>query len=306
MTTAAPARTPAPARRWRPRALTGGRATGLIPAVVPAVFVVVAFLVPLAGLLVLSLRPTDSLNIPLDGFTLDQYRQVLTTPYLSGSLTESLSLAVRVSLTCLVLAFPVAWYLARTPSGWRKTVVFTITLSPLLTSEVVRSFGWRVVMSGEGPVNRTLQALGLIDASLPLLRSPWTVFLAVVHVLLPFAIIALTASLKGIDDAVLRASADLGAGAVRTFRSVVLPLATPGLVAGGVIVFSLAMGIYVTPLLVGGANQPLAGLRVRDEALVTFNQPRAAALSFVLLIVTLAVVGIATALSRLADRSNRG
>lgn len=285
--------------------LTGGRTTGLLPAVVPTIFVVVAFVVPLAGLLVLSFRPTDAFNLPLDGFTLTQYAQVFTTPYLYDSLLESLSLALRVSLTCLVLGFPIAWYLARTPTGWRKTIVFTITLSPLLTSEVVRSFGWRVVMSGEGPVNRGLQALGLIETSLPLLRSPWTVFLAVVHVLLPFAIIALTASLKTIDDAVLRASADLGASGFRTFRSVVLPLSTPGLVAGAVIVFSLTMGIYVTPLLVGGANQPLAGLRVQNEALVTFNQPRAAALSFVLLLLTLTVVGIVTALSRLADRSNR-
>ncbi|MBO9569350.1 MAG: ABC transporter permease [Cellulomonas iranensis] len=288
------------ARRW-PRVRPG-----VVPAVLPTVFVLVAFLLPLAGLLVLSLRPTDAFNFALPGFSLRQYREVLTTPYLYRSLLESLSLAVRVSVTCLVLAYPVAWYLARAAHGWRKTLVFTVTLSPLLASEVVRSFGWRIVMAGEGPVNRTLQALGLTDASLPLLRSPWTVFLAVVHVLLPFAVIALTASLGAIDDAVLRASADLGASAAQTFRRVVLPLSAPGLVAGAVIVFSLTMGIYVTPLLVGGANQPLAGLRVQSEAMVTFNQPRAAALSFVLLLVTLVVCAVVTAVGRLAERGTRG
>ncbi|WP_322785394.1 ABC transporter permease [Cellulosimicrobium cellulans] len=297
-----------------PSTATPGRTTraprretrGLVAAVVPTAFVVVAFLVPLAGLLVLSLRPTDAMNNPLPGLTLQQYREVFTTPYLWGSVVESLWLAVRVTGTCLVLAFPVAWYLARSTSAVGKSLVFVVTLSPLLTSEVVRSFGWRVVMAGEGPVNVALQALGLTDESLPLLRSPWTVFLAVVHVLLPFAVLALSASLGAIDTSLLRASADLGASPLRTFRSVVLPLATPGVVAALVIVFSLSMGVYVTPLLVGGANQSLAGLRIQTEAMVAFDQPRAAALSFVLLTVTLAVCGLVGLLGRAAERGRRG
>jgi putative spermidine/putrescine transport system permease protein len=112
------------------------------------------------------------MNNVLPGFTGAQYAEVFGTSYLWGSVVESLWLAVRVSLTCLVLAFPLAWYLARSTSSVGRSLVFVITLSPLLTSEVVRSFGWRVVMSGEGPVNVTLQALGLVDESLPLLRSP--------------------------------------------------------------------------------------------------------------------------------------
>ncbi|WP_020014861.1 ABC transporter permease [Promicromonospora sukumoe] len=278
---------------------------GHVAAIVPTAFVVVAFLLPLIGLLLLSLRPTDTMNNVLPGFTGAQYAEVFGTSYLWGSVVESLWLAVRVSLTCLVLAFPLAWYLARSTSSVGKSLVFVITLSPLLTSEVVRSFGWRVVMSGEGPVNVTLQALGLVDESLPLLRSPWTVFLAVVHVLLPFAVLALSASLGAIDNRLLQASADLGAGALRTFRSVVLPLATPGIVAAAVIVFSLSMGVYVTPLLVGGANQSLAGLRIQTEAMVAFDQPRAAALSFVLLAVTLAVCGLVGLAGRLAERGRR-
>lgn len=289
-----------PATRTRTRDLRGH-----VAAIVPTAFVVVAFLLPLVGLLLLSLRPTDQMNNVLPGFTGAQYAEVFGTPYLWGSVVESLWLAVRVSVTCLVLAFPLAWYLARSTSAVGKSLVFVITLSPLLTSEVVRSFGWRVVMSGEGPVNVTLQALGLIDESLPLLRSPWTVFLAVVHVLLPFAVLALSASLGAIDDRLLQASADLGAGALRTFRSVVLPLATPGVVAATVIVFSLSMGVYVTPLLVGGANQSLAGLRIQTEAMVAFDQPRAAALSFVLLAVTLAVCGLIGLLGRFAERGRR-
>lgn len=280
---------------------TEDRFPGLLPALVPAAFIILAFLVPLVGLLILSLRPTDDLNNPLSGFTLDQYGEVFGTSYLWGSVLESLWLAVRVAGTCLVLAFPVAWYLARSTSRVGKSVVFIVTLSPLLTSEVVRSFGWRVVMGGEGPVNSLLLSLGLVDESLPLLRSPWTVFIAVVHVLLPFAIIALSASLGAIDVDMLRASAVLGASKVRTFFAVIVPLAAPGIVAALVIVFSLSMGIYVTPMLVGGANQPLAGLRIQTEAMTTFDQPRAAALSFVLLAVTLIVCAVLGLLGRLAE-----
>ncbi|GAA3662178.1 ABC transporter permease [Microbacterium marinilacus] len=274
---------------------------GLIPALVPTAFIVVAFLVPLAGLFVLSLRPTDGLNNPLPGLTFDQYAEVFATDYLWGSVVESLWLAVRVSVTCLVLALPVAWYLARSTSRVGKSIVFIVTLSPLLTSEVVRSFGWRVVMGGEGPVNVVLQAIGAIGEPLSLLRSPWTVFLAVVHVMLPFAIIALSASLGAIDVDVLRASAVLGASKARTFLSVVVPMAAPGIVAALVIVFSLSMGVYVTPMLVGGANQPLAGLRIQTAAMTTFDQPGAAALSFVLLVVTLVVCALLGGLGRLAE-----
>jgi putative spermidine/putrescine transport system permease protein len=305
VTSPASAPTTAPTRRpARPRRTRDLR--GHVAAIAPTAFVVVAFLVPLAGLLVLSLRPTDAMNNVLPGLTGAQYAEVFSTPYLWGSVTESLWLAVRVTVACLVLAFPVAWYLARSTSPVGKSLVFVITLSPLLTSEVVRSFGWRVVMAGEGPVNVALQALGLTDESLPLLRSPWTVFLAVVHVLLPFAVLALSASLGAIDSRLLQASADLGASALRTFRSVVLPLATPGVVAASVIVFSLSMGVYVTPLMVGGANQSLAGLRIQTEAMVAFDQPRAAALSFVLLTVTLVVCGLVGLLGRLAERGRRG
>ncbi|WOF23434.1 ABC transporter permease [Microbacterium betulae] len=277
------------------------RLPGLVPALVPTAFIVLAFLVPLGGLLVLSLRPTDELNNPLPGLTLDQYATVFSTGYLWGSVLESLWLAVRVSATSLVLAFPVAWYLARSTSRAGKSIVFVATLSPLLTSEVVRSFGWRVVMGGEGPVNVVLQALGVVDEPLSLLRSPWTVFIAVVHVMLPFAIIALSASLGAIDTDLLHASAVLGASKTRTFLSVVVPMAAPGIVAALVIVFSLSMGVYVTPMLVGGANQPLAGLRIQTEAMTTFDQPGAAALSFVLLVVTLAVCALLGGLGRLAE-----
>lgn len=277
------------------------RYPGLIAAFVPAVFIVVAFLIPLAGLLVLSLRPTDELNNTLDGFSLAQYAEVFTTDYLWGSVVESLWLSLRVSAVCLVLAFPVAWYLARSTSRIGKSLVFIVTLSPLLTSEVVRSFGWRVVMGGEGPVNTLLQAIGLIDEPLSLLRSPVTVFIAIVHVMLPFAIIALSASVGAIGDDMLRASSVLGASRVRTFFSVVVPMSAPGIAAAAVIVFSLSMGVYVTPMLVGGANQPLAGLRIQTQAMTSFDQAGAAALSFVLLVVTLVVCGLLGGLGRLAE-----
>jgi putative spermidine/putrescine transport system permease protein len=275
---------------------------GQLAAVIPTLFMIAAFVVPLVGLAVLSLRPTNDLNTPQPGWTLEQYRQVLDTSYLRQAVLNSLWLGIRVAVTCAVVAYPVAWFLTRTTSRWARTAVFSIVLSPLLTSEVVRSFGWRVMMGGQGPVNSLLQALQITDDSVALLRSGWTVYLAIVHVLLPFAIITLTASLGAIDDALLRASANLGASRTRTFFTVVLPLSVPGLSAGLMVVFSLAMGIYVTPLLVGGATMALAGLQIQNMAMVVFDQPGAAALSFVLLTVTLVVCGLIGLLGRFAGR----
>lgn len=279
---------------------------GLVTLIIPTAFMVVAFLVPIVGLAVLSLRPTNEFNSPLPGFSFEQYAEVFATQYLRDSVLQSLWLAIRVTVTCAVVSYPVAWFLARTPSRWARTIVFTITLSPLLTSEVVRAFGWRVLMSGEGPVNSTLQFLQITDESLPLLRSDWTVFLAVVHVLVPFSIIALTGSLSAIDDSMIRAAANLGASRARTFIRVILPLSVPGLVAGVVLVFSLTMGIYVTPLLVSGATQTIAGLQIRNLVTVTFDQPGAAALSFVLLVVTLASCAVIGLLGRLVGGGARG
>ncbi|MEV5706198.1 ABC transporter permease [Actinoallomurus sp. NPDC052274] len=279
-------------RRWRGAAYT-------LPLVV---FLTALFLVPLVQLLRLSLRPVDANNTALSGFTFHQYGRVFTESYFYTSLGRTVITALLVTVLCVVLAYPAAYALARRRPGVLRTVLFVIVISPLLTSVVVRSYGWVVLLSGAGPVNRALVATGLLRQPAHLLTSYTAVVVSVTHVLLPFAIIPLATALGGLDRDVHRASQSLGAGPVRTFARVTVPLSLPGVVTGALVVFALAMGIYITPLLVGGVNQPLAGIRVYDQVSTVYDYPVAAALSFALLAITVVSTSVLGTAFRLWER----
>ena len=263
--------------RWRGAAY-------VIPFVV---FVLALFLVPLVQIVLLSFRPVDASGQPGDGFTLAQYTRVLTESFFSGALVRTVLTAALVMVLCVLLAYPAAYVLARRRAGLLRTLLFVLVISPLLTSVVVRTYGWVVLFSANGLVNRTLVGLGILDEPARLLTSYAAVVVSVTHVLLPFAIVPLTTALGGIDENVRRASQTLGAGPVRTFARITVPLSLPGMATGALVVFALAMGIYITPLLVGGSNQPLAGIRVYNQVTTIFDFPVAAALSLTLLVVTL-------------------
>lgn len=284
---------------------TRRRLNSLLPLAPGGVFLLLLFVVPLLSMFVLSFRPVDSFYDVLPGFTLDHYANVVGTRYFSQTLLYTVRMALIVTVLCAVLAYPVAWLLVRSRSAAWRMVIVLIVISPLLTSVVVRSFGWRVLLSAQGPIRSFLDAVGLGEG-VNLLLGPGTVITVVTHVLLPFAIVTLATSLGRIDDNLLRASASMGASAFRTFSRVVLPLSVPGLLSGAVIVFSLSMGIYVTPMLVGGANQPLAGLRVYDQAMRVFNQPAAAALSIVMFTISLVGIVVLNSLTRAWERRLHG
>lgn len=270
----------------------------LLPLAPGGLFLLAVFVVPLASLFVLSVRPVDAFYEPQSGFTIDHYRALVTSSYYSDALIYTVRMALIVTVLCAILAFPLAWLLSRSESAMFRMVTTLVVVSPLLTSVVVRSFGWRALLSSDGPFNSFLVSTGLVDRPVNLLTGPVTVVVVVAHVLLPFAVVTLATSLGRIDPALLRASSSMGARPSWTFARVVLPLSVPGLISGAVIVFSLSMGIYVTPLLVGGANQPLAGLRVYDQAMRVFNHPAAAALSFALFAISLVAILTLSAIGR--------
>ncbi|MGW4800763.1 ABC transporter permease [Nonomuraea sp. NPDC004297] len=271
-----------------------------------AVFLVALFLVPLVRLLRLSFSPVGPYNAALPGWTLSQYARVFTEPYFYGSLLRTAGTALLVAVLCVLLAYPAAYALARRRAGVLRTLLFVIVISPLLTSVVVRTYGWVVLLSGTGVVNKALVATGLRDQPAQLLTSYPAVVIAVTHVLLPFAIIPLTTALGGLDRNLHRASQTLGAGPVRTFLRVTVPLSLPGVVTGALIVFALAMGIYITPLLVGGVTQPLTGIRVYDQVSTVFDYPVAAALSFALLALTVVSTALLAGVFRIWERRLHG
>jgi putative spermidine/putrescine transport system permease protein len=251
------------------------------------VFLVAMFLIPMVKVIDLSLHRVNGFGDPLPGLSGSEYHQVFSDSYYYGALLHSLLTAVIVTALSVLLAFPVASALARRGPGLIRTAMFVIVVSPLLTSVVVRSYGWAVLLSTNGFVNRALIDLHLESQPANLLLSYGAVVVSVTHVMLPFMIISLTTALRGIDGSLIRASRSLGAGPVRTFTQVTLPLSLPGISTGVLIVFPLTMGVYITPLLIGGSNQPLAGIRIYNEITSVFDFPVAAALSLVLLVMSL-------------------
>lgn len=289
----------------RPSPVRRGLGAGAL-VIPPLVFVVVMFLVPLLQMAQLSLRPTDAFNRVLDGRTIENLQRVLTEPYFADAIVFTLVNATIVTVVCAAAAFPLSWVITRTERRWLKVLVFMVVISPMLTSVVVRSYGWRILLSAEGPINQVLQGVGLTDEPLSLLTSRAGTVISIIHVLLPFFVLMLNSSLKALDQSVLRAAQSLGAGAARRFFEVILPLAVPGVIGGAIVVFSLSMGIYVTPLLIGGVNQPIGGLRVYTQVMSSFDYPTAAAMSFVLLLISLVVAGLLGALQAIWRRRTHG
>jgi putative spermidine/putrescine transport system permease protein len=196
---------------------------------------------------------------------------------------RTIGIAAAVTVADALLAFPVAYYMARVASRGTRTALFVAVLLPLWSSYLLRVYAWRLILDHDGLLNWTLGKLGLPAANIAYTNvAVWLVF---TYIWLPFMIIPVYAALERIPRSTLEASADLGARGPRTFRSVTLPLALPGLVAGSIFTFALTLGDYVTPTLVGGAGSQFIGNVVYASVGVSNNVPFAAAYATVPLVV---------------------
>jgi putative spermidine/putrescine transport system permease protein len=269
----------------------------------PSTLFLAAFLVvPGILLVVLSLRDVDGMLMMLPSYGFSQYIKVFTSAGYLDALLTTLWVAGLTAILCVLLAWPAAWLLVNTRSRTWRTVLYVILISPLLTSVVIRTFAWIVLLAQNGLINDVLRKLGLIDSPLALLWNMKAVIVAYVQVMLPFAVLPLATSLGEIPASLPRASHSLGAGARHTFTHVILPLTIPGMMSGGIIVFALAAGSYVTPLLIGGRLQPLLPINIYQQALQIANLPLAAALSLTLLVVTAAVAAAMSAVQKNWER----
>jgi len=271
----------------------GMRWLALLPALLLVTLLVA---LPLVDMGLISFK-SESFGQIQPGFTLANYIGLLTG---AGNLTlfvNTFLTAAAVTLLSALLGFPVAAAIARAPEKWRGILYFLVA-APLLVNTVVRSYGWLLILGRKGLVNEALGALGLIDAPLALTGNYLGVIIGGTQVFLPFMILSLTTSLMAIDRRLLDAADILGAGPVRAFLTVTLPLAVPGLIAGSVLVFSLMLGAFVTPLILGGTAIKYISVAVYTDALVLFNLPRATAMSLLLMVVVLAIYFVQKRLTR--------
>jgi putative spermidine/putrescine transport system permease protein len=214
-------------------------------------------------------------------WSLDNFRLIFSTadPTYLRIAGRTIGIAAAVTATDAILAFPLGYFMARIARPRTRTALFVLVLLPLWSSYLVRIYAWRLILSADGVLNWILGGIGLPHAHLAF--TNWAMWIVFSYVWLPFMVLPVYAALERIPDSYLEASGDLGAGGWRTFRSVVLPLALPGVVAGSIFTFSLTLGDYVTPLLVGGASSSFIGNVVYDNIGLNANVPFAAALAIV-------------------------
>ena len=257
----------------------------LLPAVL---MLVLLFYVPQLLMLAVSLGRRSAYGAVVRDVSLANYVRALEPLYLN-ILWRSVLLAAATTLVCLLVAYPVAWWIARrAPARWRN-LLLTLVILPFWTCFLVRMYAWIVLLRSEGIVNLGLVSLGLPRAEL--LYNDFAVLLGQVYGELPFMVIPLYVSLEKLDPALLEAAADLGAGFWQAFRRVVVPQTMPGIMAGCVLVFIPSLGAYLAPDLLGGGRTAYIGNLIQSQFAVARDMPFGAALAFVLsLLVVLLLV----------------
>jgi len=233
------------------------KALGLLA--LPLLVFLLVYIGSLAALVVSSFWTANSFTATIEHtWTLANYRLIFSTsqPYLHiAALT--LEMAAAVTVTDAVLAFPLAFFIGRLAGPRTRAVLFVMVLLPLWASYLVRVYAWQTILAHNGAINWWLNKLGLPDQNLS--YTNWAMWIVFSYVWLPFMVLPVYAALERIPESYLEASADLGARGFKTLRSVILPLALPGLVAGSIFTFALTLGDYITPLLVGGPSSQFIG-----------------------------------------------
>jgi putative spermidine/putrescine transport system permease protein len=250
---------------------------------------VITFLLPLLWLLRASLASSTMAAFSGGGWTAQSYVTVLSDPFYWRVAWNTLVLGFNVAVFAVLLSYPIALFLARTESRFRG-VLTALAVAPLLTSSVVRTYGWMVILGDRGVINSTLQALSLTDGVVRLANNSFGATVALIEILMPYAILAMLSGFGRLNTQLEEAAAMLGANRFKVFWRIVLPLSLPGVLTAALLVFVLAISSFVTPRLMGGGRVFVLGTEVFNEATVTLNWPLAAALSVMLLVLFSSII----------------
>jgi putative spermidine/putrescine transport system permease protein len=256
-----------------------------------------AFVLPVGLMVPMSVRPYVPLVGITDGFTVRYYTRLLTDSYYLEIIGRTLALGFTVTLATLVIGYPVAFFLARTRSRWRNWLTILVVF-PLMLNLVVRTFGWIALLAQNGLVNQALHALGIVDSPVKLLFNFAGLLIAMTHIFLPFMVLVLIGAIQNIPRDVEDAARVLGASWGSTFCRVTLPLSTPGILSGSILVFVLSISALVTPRLLGGPTYQVMSTLIFDEFLQRLNWPAGSAQALLLTIMVLTLVYLSGQLAR--------
>ncbi len=241
------------------------------------------------------------LGLSVAGGSLETYRRALTGPAYVDVFVLTFWIAGAVTVLTLLLGYPIAYLLATTTRRWRA-VGFMLVLLPLWTSVLVRTYAWMVLLGRNGLVNKALIGAGLIGRPVGFLYTTNGVLIGMVHVLLPYMILPLYAALSRLDLGLLQAARGLGAPGWEVLVRIVLPLTAGGIAAGCVLVFVLSLGFFITPALLGGGRVVMIGVMIQQQVAELLDWNFAAALSALLLALSLGIFGVVQVLVRRLER----
>ncbi|MGE3796356.1 MAG: ABC transporter permease [Thermomicrobiales bacterium] len=268
----------------------------------PVLWMLIFYLIPLVILLVHAFWSVEYLTVTRD-FTLENFETIVTNSLYRTVLLRTIAIATIVTLVDVILAFPIAYFIARKVTRHQQLLLMLV-IFPLWSSYLVRAFAWRTILGTNGVLNTFLESVGIINEPLSfLLFSKTAMVITFAQVWLPFMILPLYTVLAQIPGSLLEASADLGSGAWSTFRRVIFPLALPGVVAGSLSVFSLTMGDYITPTLLGGPGDQMIGRIIADNFGTANNWPLGAALVAPVLVVIFTLLMVANRFGALGRSS---
>jgi putative spermidine/putrescine transport system permease protein len=258
-----------------------------------AALFVAFFVAPLAVLVMLSFHAEANMRV----LTAAYYIKFFTDPFNYSILTDTLILGVKATLVCFVFGYPIAWVCARANARWQSVLVFLVIL-PILTSVVVRTFAWIVILGRQGVLNKIALGLGIIDEPMRLLFTETGVVMVLAQVQMPLMVLPILTVLTRLDPNLADASRALGAGEWRTLWKVTLPLSLPGVIAGCILTYSACVTAFVTQALTGGARHIYMPLHIYQQAIGANNWPFAAALSVIFMVAVLIVIGLLGLLGR--------
>lgn len=284
----------------------GGRKQGLrgkLPAAATAgpvsIWMIIFVMLPLIYILIISFMTRNVYGGIEYTFTLDNYKEMLQPLYIKV-IWKSLKLAFITTVICLLVGYPLAYWIASKPSKTSAKLLMLVMI-PYWTSSLVRLYSLNLLAMPNGFLNIFLMKLHIISEPLDILYSDTMVMFGLLTAMLPFSVLPLYSSIEKLDKSLLEASKDLGANSVTTFRKITIPQTMPGIVGCVLLVFIPSLGMYYVPEMLGGGKVMLVGTLVKNQFLVTKNWPFGASLAILLIMITLAMMWIYTRVGKLDD-----
>ena len=289
---------PAPAVPTVPRLALGRTGTAVALLLPIAIINVIGFILPVLNLARMSFNEALAGGGVREAFTLVNWTGLFGDSFYVELIVNSIMVSLGITLATLVVSYPIALYLHRSSGRWR-TFLTVLVISPLLTSAVVRTYGWIVLLADQGPIVSSIAALGITPPRL--MFNTTGVIIGLTEILMPYMILSLLAGFGRLDPRVEEAAMTLGAPPAKTFWRVILPLTLPGIALGCLLCFVLAVSSFITPKLLGGGRVFLLATEIYDQAIVTLNWPLAATLSMLVLIIFGAALGAYARVLRAID-----